>query len=519
LVAVEAYDAVFSQSVVETNTLLENLEAQLVALAALDSGISAIREDSVLMELISLNALVIAAKAGTAGRAFSCITAELKLLSNQTMELTDRIASEADSLDQVFSEFKVNLGSLGVAEVEGFRAFLGRIREKFAVLNQAADRVLGGLSAIRARSLEVKAPLVRVIVEMQNQDRIRQSIDHVLLSLREFHPAEDAGDLASQLDELSFLEILPDLSALVLDEVQSQIKTDRDVFQQNLSTAKSLIHTLENEHRSFLAEHLVTQKDGTLEHTFQAVQGLLVTYAAEAGALVRTRAHSFHKSSALQKKTDALGSALRSFAPLTARFRNIDLASRIQVARHAALHLMQANATEMNRLTQKIERDVQESLGITGTFFTTVASLFSSYRDQSQRRALQDDAFLGELGTTVTSMVSAKDWLRKTIDDSRVFTGRFVDQFAQTEADLATLDQLLVLIGAQKSKLGAIKAQVSASKARLMADHGVAQWSLGSEKLKAMVSHFTIFTHKKFAADLGQFELEQSVESGDVTLF
>ncbi len=53
----------------------------------------------------------------------------------------------------------------------------------------------------------------------------------------------------------------------------------------------------------------------------------------------------------------------------------------------------------------------------------------------------------------------------------------------------------------------------------LLAAHGIEGWKLESEKLKAMIDRFTIFTHKKFAAELGDFEVESSVASGEVTLF
>ena len=33
------------------------------------------------------------------------------------------------------------------------------------------------------------------------------------------------------------------------------------------------------------------------------------------------------------------------------------------------------------------------------------------------------------------------------------------------------------------------------------------------------ITGFTIFTHKQFAAGLGQFEVGESVDSGEVTLF
>jgi hypothetical protein len=495
-------------------------EDQLGALDSLGKEIEQIREDSVLMELISLNALVIAVKAGESGRAFSCITSELKKLSNQTMELADRIAGRERVLATYYHEFQVSLTDAETREREGLNQFIQRFQEVFVGLDAGARTLLEGLDRIRAKAEDVKPPLVDVMVQIQNQDRIRQSIDHVLLSLGEFRSLDQAltGNDA-ELDELSFLEILPDLGTQVLEEVASQIRDDRGRFQGSLAQARNKIQALEEERRAFLAAHLGHQRPESLEGWFASGQELLQAFVGDGGSRTRARETAYRKSSGLQKSAADLVESLQSFDGLLAMFRNIDLASRIQVARQSALASMKDNAQEMTVLTGKIGTDVGRAISLTDAIHTAVGEILATHRSRAAARARLDETFDGELQEILVRLQEVRTGLLGMIQGGQVFTQTFLDQFALTSEDMGTLDALVAAIDAQKVELGRVKAAVSARKAQILKVRGLPTWKLENQKLRAMIERFTIFTHKKFAAELGNFEIEAAAESGEVTLF
>jgi hypothetical protein len=512
-------EALFQSSHEATARMLAELRGQLDTLGTLSTRVEAVREDSELMELISLNALVIAVKAGDSGRAFSCITAELKELTGQTMDLTDEIARGEATLDRVFGEFQGELGRLDDSEQSEFAAFLSRVRGVFEGLNAAAARLWGGLESIRQRSDEVKVPLVRIMVDIQNQDRVRQGIDHVLLSLREFQNVDESGTVEQQLDELSFLEILPELASQVLVEISGQIASNREAFHKSLTEARRTMAALESDRAVLLSEHLESRREGSLEHWFQVGQQTFESFVAQVEGASRGREQTFRRSASLQRHVGELVESFRSFDFVLSKFRNIDLASRIQVARQAALASMKDNATEMSALTRKIEHDVGEAMGITNTFFQTVERLFHLYREQAGVRLRQDQGFNSSLRDTLVRLQQAKDEQRTTVQNSRVFTRSFTELFARTEDDLKTLDALLAEIESQRRLLADVKGEVTERKRLVLARAGLGEWNLESDKLKAMIGRFTIFTHKKIAAGLGDFEVEESMESGEVTLF
>jgi hypothetical protein len=510
------HEAEFSRNHDESSRLFETLADQLRSLGELEASVGRIREDSALMELVSLNALVGAVKAGNAGRAFSSITAELKQLSNQTIELTDEISWRQEALNGVFSEFQSDLQGVDREEAAEFTSFLEHIRVAFSGIEGGSQRLLDGVDAIRRRSEDVKPPLVRVMVGVQNQDSIRQGIDHVLLSLRELDPLGE-GDWQARLDQLSFLELLPELSSQVLDEIKRRIQQNRDEFTRHLSEARGQVSRLEDERRGFLDN----QKSGSqdLDRGFAGVETLILEFTQSNEGLMRHRESAFRRSTTLQQKVGELVATLRNFDFVTSKFRAIDVASRIEVARQAALASMRGNTSEMTALTQQIERDVGGAILVAEQFFANVETIFGTYRERFEDRRDRDASLKRDLGDAVDRLKDARGLMTRSVGDAHVFTSAFLDQLARTERDLVQLDGLVSTINDQQSGLTVLRDRITQEKRVLLNEQGLESWTLSNNQLKAMVGRFTMFTHKKIAAELGNFEVEDSVESGEVTLF
>ena len=501
-----------------TQQNLSRLEEQVGSLGKLEVCVDDIREDSILMELLSLNAMVIAAKAGESGRAFSVITNELQQIASRSKDLTDEISRREANLDRIFSEFGDEWTKGESRERLALSEFIAPIKAVFGELKAGEARLLEGSERIQARAIVVKDPLVKIMVEIQNQDRIRQSIEHVTVSLQELARSSEEQPLEVRLDEITYLAVLPDLSVQVLDEVSEQIRDNRNSFQKSLNDAARLIDGLEKERRDFVDAHVRTGP-GSLALTFARGEKLFTDYFHQTASLMRTREGLVRKGTQLQKNVGEMAETLHHFEELSASFRNVDLASRIQVARHSQLIAMRDNASSMTSLPQKIDRDVGRTMATATAFATSILALFEDFQAQFTEGFQTAERFVAVGRRSVVRIQETQQSLIQSVEGSRLFTDRFTEQFDRTQRDLSNLDGLLQTVATQRSRLLALKEQVQDEKNRLMAEKGVSEWKLEKGKLKAIVDGFTIFTHKKFLADLGDFEVEQAADAGEVTLF
>ncbi len=92
-------------------------------------------------------------------------------------------------------------------------------------------------------------PAVNAVFEgLQNQDIIRQSMDHMLLSLKEL----DNVNKERNSDEKIYLnKKLYDLCVFVLDEIIDQLKSDEKILRENTGKMINLLTALEEKRTCF----------------------------------------------------------------------------------------------------------------------------------------------------------------------------------------------------------------------------------------------------------------------------
>ena len=105
--ASEKEDALFNGFDKHYSALYTNLNQKIEDLNELDTMVKEIKNDSEEMELITLNAMVISIKSGEKGLAFSCITENLKRLSNQMLQYANHLLTEEDELPQAYTDIEM----------------------------------------------------------------------------------------------------------------------------------------------------------------------------------------------------------------------------------------------------------------------------------------------------------------------------------------------------------------------------------------------------------------------------
>jgi methyl-accepting chemotaxis protein len=495
------------------------LASQLERVSSLSEFINHIHDDSSAMELISLNAMTVALKAGIHGRAFSVITEELQRLSARTIDLTEQVTMQGEVLIRRFSEFKEILNNLNSKEEAIFGAFIERINACFEDFSGGVKSIIRTILDLRKRSEKVIEPLMRIMTEIQNQDVIRQGIDHVILSLHEIKPITAAASPEETLDEFSFLEILPDLCRDLLDGIAKQIRGNKETFETNLRATQGIIDTIEREREQFIRSAMDDQNPQGLLRRFQKSHEAFEELFRDIESLYRNKANTVNRSREVQYMVKELDSSFKSFENLITRFRTIDIASRIEIAKQAVLAQMSGTVNEMTALTLRIQEDVAKSDQITSSFLETSQRLLEQYRRDYLQTSIFSRHFIERLRKRSNKLETTKDSLIGSINNNQVFTGTFIQQFNHTRADLESLENLLAGIDEQKRLLQDIKAELGAQKRQYMNERGIADWKLDSGKLRSMIERFTIFTHKQIAGELGGFTVEQGIQSGDVTFF
>ncbi|MBL8968899.1 MAG: hypothetical protein JNG85_17985, partial [Spirochaetaceae bacterium] len=221
--------------------------------------------------------------------------------------------------------------------------------------------------------------------------------------------------------------------------------------------------------------------------------------------------------------------SFRGLASLLSRFQNIVVASRIEVAKNRALAGVTTTVQGMIHLTDRIGDDVSGAMTTTKDFIKVASSAIVSYagtgggdQRQASSRESEDEsgeadrlqATLRRVESDIDCLNGAKVSVAKTLEGFSLYTPEFLALIAEARGELDLIRGLSARLKEARGDLLALKASVDAE-----IGPGASPGAIKNERLRSVIERFTIFTHKKTAGEIGNFDVEEGTEAGEITLF
>ncbi|GAB6089652.1 hypothetical protein [Spirochaeta dissipatitropha] len=518
--AIQTSDQQFQSMLHEDDSVFADMEQGIKYLYALEDHINRIRTDSELMELISLNALTVALKAGSAGRGFSFITEELQRISGRTIALTEDTTRKGELVSTLFHTFRQNVSSARTVEQELFQSFKPVLEQRVQAFLESADRIFSIFLGIREEAARIKSPLTVIMQEIQQQDIIKQSIDHVIMTLEEMESSTDLTDDQASLDELSFLMSLPDLAGTVIKEVQERLIQSLECFEAESARAHKIINEVDDAINRKLRELFPADQkhifSDWLAETEKSLSGL---FQQMRNAMQKKETLS-HDSKNLVQGVFQIDHNFQSFQTIISRFHNLNMSSRIEVAKSSVLRDMDGTIEEMNELTDQVTGHVQEAIDTVQDFIQGTNSSITKYRRMIDDQQSQVESRFSKIASDFNSLHKTQNELSTQIHSFSVFSRNFQELFKTSKQDLKGLRGLLDDLDSIFKTLNDVKTEAADQRQKLLAKMGLTEWEIESSRLVQLIERFTIYTHKKAASDLAGFVVDdQTAESGEVTLF
>jgi len=335
--------------------------------------------------------------------------------------------------------------------------------------------------------------------EVQLQDIVRQSLQHVGISLKEALSAskEDEEECGA------FIGAVAELSESLVGDVVAKLDSSADSFGGDMAAVREIVADCERKRSDFLVA-----ADGSLEAVDSArfTEGSAHYLGLKRSAIAEARR--------LAEQVKRLDEGFKDLDGLLSRFQTIVVASRIEVAKTKALIGVNTTVQGMIVLTDRIEADVGSAMATTKDFIRAASLAIGEY-------AAADVGASGE--DRLTSTLERVEEDVGSLDAARVAVRKAVDGFSLYSADFVTLarkaSELVERLRSLAGRLGSVRSELAALKDRAREGLGPDARELKSDRLRKMVERFTIFTHKKTAGEIGRFDVEAGVEAGEVTLF
>jgi len=289
----------------------------------------------------------------------------------------------------------------------------------------------------------------------------------------------------------------------------------------------------------------VESKVGDIEGRRQAFASRAMAESAQDAGAETVRYLEFKKSVTttarrLAEHVRSLDDSFKSLATLLSRFKNIVVASRIEIAKNRSLGGVSTTVAGMVELTGKIETDVSGAMGTTKNFTKVAEAAMAEYAEDtsealrerssdlhrtlsgggstSRLSGLRRDAagistVLARVRADLAALEEERRATRETIVHFALFTPEFLSYIGDARRALADLKGLSARLGGARAEL------LSLEGLAVSASGGTIDREIHSGRLQEMIQRFTILTHKRAAGQLGNFQVEEGSGTGEITLF
>jgi hypothetical protein len=479
------------------SNFLAKINDGISRLGDLDAIIARVRADSEEMEIISLNAMTVALKSGNAGKAFSVITDELKRLSGRTIALTEGVTASGRFLLDFFDRLRRVLSELDGYQREFFDAIDTTLGSGYEEMGRDLSDATRFFSGLLAEGRSVRDPVMRVMGEVQLQDIVRQSLQHVGISLEEARSCSGDGAPSSA----AFVAAVAELSEGLVEDIVEKLDASIASFGSDMDAVSAIVSGSERKRLEYLGDGR-SSRDTADSQDFRKRSDRYLELKREVLSM----------ASRLTEHVSGLAGSFKELSALLSRFQNIVVASRIEVAKTKALASVSTTVGGMITLTDRIESDVTEAMETTKGF-TALANraiaAYSSSGGSANDEKLRSTLVAVEEG--LDRLSRAKESMRGAIDDFSLYTEDFIALIGSAGEELGKLRTLTDSLRVVSTSLSGLKTSIHEG-----LEPGIA---VEPERMRRMVERFTIFTHKKAAADIGRFDVEEGGAAGEVTLF
>ncbi|MDA3955890.1 hypothetical protein [Oceanispirochaeta sp.] len=493
---------------------LDRISEELNTIKDLDNNIDQIEDDSAELELISLNAMVTALKAGKNGGAFPYITEELQKVSKSSAKLSNGLKTKGKDLSNYFAMF---LGNINM-EKDTLASLVSSIGKDFSNLTERTatyqKRSFDLIDTVKKQVKEYKKPLYEILAEVQKHDIVRQSIDHVILAIEHIRPAPDSN-VEEQLESLTYGSRVYGFCNDILNEIHTELNKTYLTFKEKSEDLNSLIGYLQNSGKKMREyDNAMTSRDEIVSIQ-RNIENQLEKLKKDS-----VQIHIQKTLEGIYKEIANLEDAYKGFSKIISWVKTINISSRVEAAKLPHLENMGYIIENISNRANSIEKSVDTIIHSISDFKKHSDTLFHDYFSVSSKDNDHIEFIASELKsnlTLVNDYSSNLDFrmseLLSTVDD-------FLQLYRITNQDLKRMEILVKeILGIIKEVQGE-KTLVDQDMNRLLTQEGLNSWELKGNEIKQLIDKFTIYIHKKKVESGDSLEIDkEGAISGEVTLF
>ncbi|MBI9107306.1 MAG: hypothetical protein JEZ04_11235 [Spirochaetales bacterium] len=503
----------------QNEVIIKKLTSSITDYQDSQAYIEEIRDISESLQIVSLNALVNAVKAGKGGEGFSVITENLKNVTGTTIEKTSILEQKGEVIKRKLDVFCTSEKAISLNRKELLELLEQKMMSGIDTFQVESETVNNLLSGLNKESEKVRGNILRVMEELQQQDIIRQTIDQILMSMKEL-PVEVEGfsidDFSEdeEMDKTVFYERLIDISIIMIDEVVEKLNRTVNIFSENFNQARQRL------------EYIQGEKNAAIEHFITNLKSM--TSLSEMNIEVRERSNELSEKrrglisliSGILKHVHGISEEIESFKKISGWLQNVAVLSRIELTRSLSLRQMTESVDDMADLVERIQEQIKRGERETGDFISSTGMLFEEYEAYAEEEQHYMRDFFESFIDGISEMSSINNSFSDVLKDFNFFSEKFRNLFEISSGEMEQLKKLTGELSHVSGNLQTLKVRFDETIKKKIGEKEIQEWNISDESLNKIIERFTIYSHKRSAGEVTGLNVEESaLGAGEVTLF
>lgn len=500
--------------------LFDALNKNIDELSKVNENVEKIKDNSEEMELIALNAMVISIKSGEKGRAFSSITENLKQLSSDMNIYSNKLLDEEQQLLKQISSLKILFDGI----IESQRELSKAGNSSTDDINNLILKASLPLKEIKEIINSVYPPIQSAMEGLQYQDIIRQAAGHVTLCLHEvanIPPTSSSQAQETKLDNITFNIQLLRLASSVLEDICGNIKKSIGIFKSNWTKVEETLRTVEPKRAEYMRRFMDRQAFAE-DNIFTNLEKISVQFAEtlqQFSVYISNQKSLERGCSDITEKTLQMYAVFEALKPIINRLHHVKILQQIEVAKNPAIEAVKDSVIDMDNLIVSANVSLDEMQDMLTGFISSIKGLLKNFTAAIKNDNVEMNKLRLAKNSFFNEFHNVQENLAAILSTFTVFPPGFEQYCVAVQNMFDELENINTDLRNIMVKLAEDRMKLEEEKMDLLNELDLSSWELKDNRLKDLVTHFTIAAHKEEAGQIGDFGVENGMEDGEIVFF
>lgn len=421
--------------------IFKQIKSQVDQIQELRNSINEITVISNDIELLSYNSVFVAGKAGASGAAFSYIANEIKVLSNHTKNLADKMRLSSDTLVENYEAFNREIERINQNTGERLNNVDIRLTETFDKYHLGLRNIAELIFQTLERADNAKKHIPAIMVSTQIQDLVRQLLEQTTRLNNDLDTSssqklalKDASDDSRRyvIDvetrtarNLASAVMIKDILETIFGKMRSG-GTDLNDF---LIRLKGELCDIETD-RASMIDFFSQPQDAlggksSIELIFDESVNVISDLFNFIKSSISHKREVGHYGAKLERNLKTIEAHFEEMRGIIKQFSIIKVVSKMEIARESRLSMNMTASSEMfERLTESIDKRVI----ILRSQLNTINQNIIANLNKLSSHLTEQERTLREIDSTINSSIISLQTIRYNINDAVKAVGQGSDK-------------------------------------------------------------------------------------------